>query len=139
MPGAGIPCLPGQGYTSTAPRLFSAHHPPCPGDPVVCERFALADLGLNAAGVMFPPAMTERLAQEATRVRRDADQARLQHEQAERWRREAAARQPRRPWQPTPLPPVRPVPRPASGEPVCEVCHRPLVEPLVRYGRHILC
>lgn len=35
--------------------------------------------------------------------------------------------------------PVRPVPRPAGGEPVCDVCHRPLAESLVRYGRHILC
>lgn len=120
-------------------RLFSPHHPPCPGDPVICERFPLVDLGLNAAGVVFPPAMTERLAHEAARVSRDADQARAQHEQAQRWRREAADRQPIHLWRPTPLPPVRPVPRPTSGEPICEVCHRPLAEPLVRYGRHILC
>lgn len=126
-------------------RLFAPHHPPCAGDPVVCERFPLAELGLDADGAAFPTDMTERLARNVARVRRDADQARRQHEQAARQREQAArrcapaARQPRRPWQPTPLPPVRPVPRPTSGEPVCEVCHRPLAEPLVRYGRHVLC
>ncbi|MFB7739819.1 competence protein CoiA family protein [Streptomyces sp. NPDC056112] len=120
-------------------RLYAPHHPPCPGDEVVRERFPLAELGLNADGVVFPSAMNERLAQQAARVQRDAGEARRQHEQAQQWRREAASRQPRRPWKPTPLPPVRPVPRPASGEPVCNVCHRPLAEPLVRYGRHILC
>ncbi|MEJ8662186.1 competence protein CoiA family protein [Streptomyces sp. MS1.AVA.4] len=119
-------------------RLFGPHHPPCAGDPVVRERFPLADLGLDADGVTFPPAMTERLAEQAARVRREADQARRQQEQAERWRHEAATR-PGRPWKPTPLPPVRPVPRPAGGGPFCEVCNRPLAEPLVRYGRHILC
>jgi hypothetical protein len=120
-------------------RLFGLHHPPCAGDPVVRERFPLAELGLDARGVTFPPAMTDRLAEQAARVQRDADRARRDHEQAQRWRREAAPRQTRRPWVPTPLPPVRPVPRPASGEPVCDVCHRPLAEPLVRYGRHVLC
>ncbi|GGV45248.1 hypothetical protein GCM10010293_53110 [Streptomyces griseoflavus] len=120
-------------------RVFGLHHPPCVGDPVVCERFSLIDLGLSADGVTFPPTMTERLAQEAARVRRDADQARRQHEQTARWRPEATTSQPRPPWQPTPLPPVRPVPRPTNGGPVCEVCHRPLAEPLMRYGRHILC
>ncbi|MFI1702381.1 hypothetical protein ACH419_41540 [Streptomyces bobili] len=121
-------------------RLFRPHHPPCAGDTVVRERFPLADLGLNASGVTFPPAMTERLALEAARVRRDADQARIQHEQAaQRWRHEAATRQDRRPWKPTPLPPVQPLRRPAGGPPVCEVCHRPLAEPLLRFGRHILC
>ncbi|MCT6781920.1 hypothetical protein LXH09_35385 [Streptomyces sp. CS7] len=56
-----------------------------------------------------------------------ADQATAQH---------SARYQPHRTWAPTPLPPVRPVPRPTTGEPVCEVCHRPLAEPLVRHGRH---
>ncbi|MEU2380359.1 competence protein CoiA family protein [Streptomyces misionensis] len=119
-------------------RLFGLHHPPCAGDPVVRERFPLADLGLDAGGVTFPPAMTQHLAEQAARARRDADRARRQHEQAHQRRREDAAR-PIRPWEPTPLPPVRPVPRPAGPEPFCEVCHRPLAEPLVRYGRHILC
>ncbi|MER5974215.1 competence protein CoiA family protein [Streptomyces sp. NPDC002055] len=120
-------------------RLFGPHHPPCAGDRVVCERLPLADLGLNAAGVTFPPALTERLAEQAARVRREADQARRQQEQAARRRHEAAAR-PARPWKPTPLPPARPTgPRPTNGKPVCEVCHRPLAEILVRYGRHILC
>ncbi|MET7344648.1 competence protein CoiA family protein [Streptomyces sp. NPDC005547] len=120
-------------------RLFAPHHPPCPGDPLDCRRFPLADLALNADGVAFPPAMSEHLAQEAARVRHDADQARRRHEQAWQRRRETAARTPMRPWQPPPLPPVQPIPRPTTGEPVCEICHRPLAEPLVRYGRHVLC
>lgn len=64
-------------------RLYAPHHPPCVGDSVVRERFPLAELGLDADGVTFPPAMTERLAQQAARVRRDADHARRQQEQAE--------------------------------------------------------
>ncbi|MFH8411282.1 competence protein CoiA family protein [Streptomyces sp. NPDC018019] len=123
-------------------RLYALHHPPCPGDPVVRERFSLAELGLSADGVTFPPAMTARLAEQVTRVQQDADQARRQHEQAKRWRREAAARQPRRrPWNPGPLPPLPPPPeRPApAGTPVCEVCRRPLSKALARHGRHILC
>ncbi|MEV0580934.1 competence protein CoiA family protein [Streptomyces sp. NPDC050392] len=119
-------------------RLFGLHHPPCARDAIVCERFALADLGLDAGGVTLPPAMRARLAEEATRIRRDADRARDQHERVVR-RPQEACRPARRPWVPTPLPPVRPVPRPTSGEPVCEVCHRPLAEPLVRVGRHLLC
>ncbi|MEU1193731.1 hypothetical protein [Streptomyces sp. NPDC005859] len=103
------------------------------------ERFPLADLGLDASGVTLPPEMTERLAVHAARVRQDADLARVQHEQAQRRRHKAASRHSRRPWKPAPLPPVLPVPRPAEGPPVCDVCHRPLAEPLVRYGRHILC
>ncbi|QFQ99366.1 hypothetical protein F9278_28055 [Streptomyces phaeolivaceus] len=117
-------------------RLFGLHHPPCPGDPVVRERFPLTELGLDPDGVTFPPAMNERLAEQAARVQRDASEARHQHEQAER-RREAAPRQPRYRYEPAP-PPPRPAAVPA-GTPVCEVCHRPLAEPLVRYGRHILC
>ncbi|MEV5903406.1 competence protein CoiA family protein [Streptomyces sp. NPDC052127] len=121
-------------------RLFGPHHPPCAGDPVVRERFPLADLGLDASGVTLPPAMTERLAVQAARIQRDADQARTRHEQAQRRRHETSTRQRPRPWTPTPLPPVRPIPRPAEeGPPVCEVCHRPLATPLVRFGRHILC
>ncbi|GGV84529.1 hypothetical protein GCM10010512_00010 [Streptomyces thermoviolaceus subsp. thermoviolaceus] len=124
-------------------RRFALHHPPCPGDPVVRERFSLTELGLNAEGVTFPPAMTERLARQAARVREEADQARRQYEQAtaERWRRRAAARhlRPRKPTPQSPERPVRPVPRPATGGTVCDICNRPLAEPLLRYGRHILC
>ncbi|MCX4682603.1 competence protein CoiA [Streptomyces sp. NBC_01433] len=119
-------------------RLFGPHHPPCAGDRVACERFPLADLGLDADGVTFPPAMTRRLADQAARVRRDAEQAQRQQEQAAQWRHQATTR-PARPWQPTPLPPVRPAPRPTDGTPFCKVCHRPLAEALVRYGRHMLC
>lgn len=118
-------------------RVFGLHHPPCPGDPVVRERFALAELGLDVHGVTFPPAMGERLAEQAAHIQLDADQARGRHEQAEQWRREAAARQARRPSEPAPSSP-RPASR-AGGAPVCEVCHRPLAEALVPYGRHILC
>lgn len=119
-------------------RLFVRHHPPCARDAIVCERFDLADLGLDASGVTFPPAMRAQLAEEAARIRRDADQA---HDQHERFalRPQGTSGPARRPWAPTPLPPVRPVPRPTTGEPVCEVCHRPLAEPLVRHGRHLLC
>ncbi|MET7316601.1 competence protein CoiA family protein [Streptomyces thermoviolaceus] len=124
-------------------RRFALHHPPCPGDPVVRERFPLTELGLNAEGVTFPPAMTERLARQAARVREEADQARRQYEQAtaERWRRRAAARhlRPRKPTPQSPERPVRPVPWPATGGTVCDICNRPLAEPLLRYGRHILC
>ncbi|MFJ6015182.1 competence protein CoiA family protein [Streptomyces sp. NPDC092952] len=123
-------------------RHFTLHHPPCPGDPVTRERFPLAELGLHADGVTFPPEMTARLADQAARVRQDADAARRQHEQAQRRRptpQTPRPRQPVRPWTPPPLPPVQPVPRPTDGTPVCNACHRPLAEPLVRYGRHILC
>ncbi|MFD8028052.1 competence protein CoiA family protein [Streptomyces sp. NPDC059717] len=115
-------------------RPFGLHHPPCPGDPVVRERFSLAELGLDAQGVTFPPAMTERLAQEAALIQRDADEARRQHEQSERWRRQAPTRRPPQPRRP--IRPARPVP---PGTRVCEVCQRPLAEALARYGRHIMC
>ncbi|WP_051694871.1 MULTISPECIES: competence protein CoiA family protein [Streptomyces] len=121
-------------------RLFSPHHPPCPGDPVICERFPLRDLGLDPSGVTFPPAMVERLEKEAARVRQAADQAKRQHQQRQLGQqREAALHPPRRPWRPSPLPPVQPVPRPTNGELVCQACHRPLAESLAPYGRHILC
>ncbi|MFD5344278.1 competence protein CoiA family protein [Streptomyces anulatus] len=119
-------------------RLFGQHHPPCARDAIVCERFALAELGLDAGGVTFPPAMRARLAEEAARIRRDADHARDQHERFA-LRPQEPSGPARRPWVPTPLPPVRPVPRPTTGEPVCEICHRPLAEPLMRHGRHLLC
>ncbi|MEV0553835.1 competence protein CoiA family protein [Streptomyces sp. NPDC050597] len=136
----GQPHARGRRWWTKDLRLYAPHHPPCPGDEVVRERFSLDELGLDAKGVTFPPAVHERLSQQVARIHREAGEARLQHEHADRGRREDAARQPRRrPWVPTPLPPVQPAPRPASGEPVCEVCHRPLAEPLVRYGRHLLC
>ncbi|MFF2374940.1 competence protein CoiA family protein [Streptomyces xiamenensis] len=119
-------------------RLYGPHHPPCAGDPVIRERFSLADLGLDADGVTFPPAMVRRLEQQAARVQQEAGEARRHHRLAGQ-RQEAAPRQPRRPWSPAPLPPVQPVPRPTSGRTVCEVCHRPLAETLIRRGRHILC
>ncbi|MEU4347175.1 competence protein CoiA family protein [Streptomyces sp. NPDC023838] len=118
-------------------RLYGLHHPPCPGDPVVRERFPLADLGLNADGVTFPPAVDERLAQQMARVRRDAGHARSQHEQAQRRQRDAGSRQAQRRYEPAP--PSAPLVPQQGGQPVCEVCHRPLAEALVRYGRHILC
>ncbi|MYW04767.1 hypothetical protein GT354_42165 [Streptomyces sp. SID3343] len=105
----------------------------------------MADLGLDADGVTFPPAMIEHLVASAALVRRDADAAGRRYERHESRRREQArgrreaASEPVRAWVPGPLPPVRPVPRATNAGPVCEVCHRPLAEALVPYGRHILC
>ncbi|MGW7067120.1 competence protein CoiA family protein [Streptomyces sp. NPDC054855] len=117
-------------------RLFAPHHPPCPRDAVFAERFPLAELGLDAHGVTFPPALNERLAA----LTAEAGEARRRHEQVQQLRNSTGgARQPTRPWTPEPLPAVKPLPQPTGGEPVCEVCRRPLAEPLVRYGRHIMC
>ncbi|MER5561330.1 competence protein CoiA family protein [Streptomyces sp. NPDC002506] len=77
-------------------RLYGLHHPPCPGDPVVRERFPLATLGLNADGVTFPSAVDGRLASQMELVQRDADRARSQYEQAQRRQCDAGPRQPRR-------------------------------------------
>ncbi|MFG2227946.1 hypothetical protein [Streptomyces sp. NPDC048644] len=110
----GEPHPRGPQWRTTDLRLFGLHHPPCGSDPVVRERFALTDLGLDAQGVTFPPAMTARLVERSARIQQDADQARNQYEQAVRSRM-PDPRPARRPWKPTPLPPVRPVPR-APGD-----------------------
>ncbi|MFF7251081.1 hypothetical protein ACFZBU_45355 [Embleya sp. NPDC008237] len=105
----------------------------------------MADLGLDADGVTFPPAMTERQVASAALVRRDADAAGRRYERHESRRRDqarerrGAASEPVRPWVPGPLPPVRPVPPATNAGPVCEVCHRPLADALVPHGRHFLC
>ncbi|MEU3516735.1 competence protein CoiA family protein [Streptomyces sp. NPDC006654] len=133
----GEPHVRGPQWWTKDLRLYGLHHPPCAGDPVVRERIPLADLGLNADGVAFPPHVEERLAQESVLVQKDANQARHHHEQAEQRRHEVSVEKDPRPYGLTP-PRTQPVPR-HRGLPVCDVCRRPLAEALVPYGRHILC
>lgn len=109
-------------------RLFAPHHPPCAGDPVTTERFALGELGLDAGGVTLPPRVLERLADAVARVRGEADAAGDAAARARRARPNTAVRSPAR----TPR-------RPAPAGPRCEVCGLRLAEVLASGRRHVLC
>ncbi|MCQ1577171.1 competence protein CoiA family protein [Streptomyces parvus] len=130
----------GRWWESENPAVHALHHPPCPGDDLHEETVRMAELGLQADGLLLPERLTRRLAEERRRARREADDRRLA-EQAHS--RGLAAQRParldtvppasRRPATPGPCPTVMP----RASKPRCAVCGGRLADVLAPYGAHI--
>ena len=125
--------------------LHALHHPPCPGDLIVRERFPLDSLSLDANGITFPTTLSARIADELRKTHAAAAAARTAEEkmaQLHEHARRVAAEYSRGIHLQAQHPVVlrrEPTPPTITLMPRCSQCGGNLAHELAEFGRHILC